>query len=182
MSRLYLVHGGDEIPRRRALLPAGSVAEAWADRFTPGLFWMGEESKALLESVGTPMTMRQVVPANRVAVYYGPRLTDIESLPPEESLKARVLSDHGIAVAWITLDRFGKRTTYEPKAPSDPVFHLRRRGGGAGHLWRLFRARAEAVVFMGEAYGKPSEARDWAEALEAADFDTLVKGDGRQPS
>jgi len=182
VSRLYLVHGGDEIPRRRALLPAGSVVEAWVDLFAPGLFWLGEQSKALLESVGEPMAVRQVVPAERVAVYYGPRLTDLESLPSEESLRARVLSAHGIAVVWITLDRFGKRTTYEPKAPDDPVFHLRRPGGSAGHLWRLFRAKREAVVFMGEAYGKPSEAADWAEALEAADFDTLVKGDGPQPS
>ena len=50
MSRLYLVHGGEEIASRRALLPAGSVVEAWKDRLTPGLFWMGEESKALLDS------------------------------------------------------------------------------------------------------------------------------------
>lgn len=182
MSRLYLIHGGGEIPRRRALLKAGSVVEAWADLFTPGHFWMGEESKALLESVGEPMPVRQVVPAERVAVYYGPRLTDLESLPPEESLRARVLSAHGIAVAWITLDRFGTRTAYEPQAPADPVFHLRRRGGRAAHLWRLFRGKPEAVVFMAEAYGTPSEAADWAEALEAADFDTLVKGDRPQPS
>jgi len=182
VSRLYLVHGGDEIPRRRALLPTGSVVEAWGDLFTPGLVWMGEESKALLESVGEPMTVRQVVPAERVAVYYGPRLTDLESLPTEESLRARVLSAHGIAVAWITLDRFGQRTAYEPKAPADPVFHLRRRGGSAGHLWRLFRAKREAVVFMGEAYGTPSEAGDWAEGLEVTDFDALVKSDGPQPS
>lgn len=182
MSLLYLVHGGDEITRRRALLPAGSVVEAWRDRLAPGLFWMGSESKALLDSVGDPIEVRQSVPAERVAVYYGPRLTDIESLPPEESLKARLLSAHGIAAAWITLDRFGKRTAYEPKSPEDPIFHLRRRGGSAGHLWRLFRAKREAVVFMTEAYGTPSEAGDWAEGLEVADFDALVKSDGPRRS
>jgi hypothetical protein len=182
VSRLYLVQGGDEIARRRAFLTPGRVIEAWTDLFTPGLVWMGEESKALLDSAGEPVAVRLVVPAERVAVYYGPRLTDIESLPPEESLKARVLSAHGIAAAWITLDRFGHRTASEPTAPADPVFHLRRRGGGAGHRWRLFRAKPEAVVFMGETYGKESEAVEWAQALEAADFDALVKSEGPRPS
>ena len=32
------------------------------------------------------------VPATGVATYYGPQLRDLESLPPEDSLKARVLS------------------------------------------------------------------------------------------
>src|SRR5207244_3590585 len=82
---------------------------------------------------------------------------DLESLPREESLKTRVLSAHGIAVAWITLDRFGQRASHEPTSPDDPVFHLRRVGGGAGHLWRLFRTRQEAVVYLGEAYGRDSE-------------------------
>src|SRR5581483_1566865 len=103
------------------------------------------------------------------------RLSDLDSLPTEESLKARVLSGHGIAAAWITLDRFGERTVYEARGPHDPVFHLRRVGGGTGHVWRLFTTKAEAVAFMREAYGDDAEASEWAAALAVADFDALLK-------
>ena len=145
VSRLYLVAAGEEIARRRAQLPAGRVLEAWGDLYTAGRFWLGEESKALLDSVGGPMPIELDLPATSVPVYYGPRLRDLDSLPPEESLKARVLSAHGIAAAWVTLDRFGERVTYQPTSPRDPMFHLRRRGGGAGHLWRLFPSRGRGA-------------------------------------
>jgi hypothetical protein len=120
------------------------------------------------------MAVRLSLPDDAVPVFYGPRLCDVESLPREESLRARVLSMHGIAAAWITLDRFGERVSYEPKSPADPVFHLRRPGGGAGHLWRLFRSRREAVAWMTEAYGASSEGAEWARALPADDFDALL--------
>ena len=174
MSRLCCVADADAIVRRRALVPAGQVIEAWNDLYTPGHFWLGEESKRLLDAAGEPVAPVITLPAAAVAVYYGPQLTDLESLPPEDSLKARVLSGHGIAVAWITLDRFGQRASYEPASPADPVFHLRRVGGGAGHLWRLFRTRQEAVVYMRESYGIDSEGADWAGALAVSDFEDLV--------
>ncbi len=107
-------------------------------------------------------------------MYYGPKLCDLESLPREESLKTRVLSAHGIAVAWISLDRFGERVSYEPKAPTDPIFHLRRPGGSAGHLWRLYRTKREAVVDLTERYGADSEAVEWAEALAIGNWDDLL--------
>jgi hypothetical protein len=176
MSRLYFMAGGDEMVRRRALVPKGSVVEAWADIVGGGTFWVGEESKRLLDAAGDgPMTPRLAVPADAVPVFYGPQLSDLESLPREESLRARVLSVHGIAVAWITLDRFGQRVSYEPKGPTDPIFHLRRPGGGAGHIWRRFETRTEAIAFMREAYGTESEASEWAETLAVEDFDSLLK-------
>lgn len=174
MTRLYLVADGERIARCRAAAPAGTVIEAWPDLYSAGLFWLSEESKRLLDAAGGPVAERLSLPADAVAVYYGPRLTDLDSLPPEDSLKARILSAHGIGAAWITLDRFGQRVSHSPTSPTDPVFHLRRRGGSAGHLWRLFRTRAEAVVFMAEYYGQDPEAREWAEAL-AQDFDTLLR-------
>ena len=58
------------------------------------------------------------------------------------------------------------------------MFHLRRRGGGAGHVWRLFRTREEAIVYMTEAYGRDSEAVAWARALTIGDFEELVRGHG----
>jgi hypothetical protein len=183
MSRLYFMAGGDEMVRRRALVPKGSVVEAWADLVGGGTFWVGEESKCLLDAAGdAPMTPQLSVPAEAVPVFYGPQLSDIESLPREESLRARVLSVHAIAVAWITLDRFGQRVTYEPKGPADPIFHLRRPGGGAGHVWRRFDTKADAITFMREVYGAESEAAEWAETLTIEDFESLLKRYAGKPA
>jgi len=176
MSRLYFMAGGDEMVRRRSLVPRGSVVEAWADVIGGGTFWVGEESTRLLDAAGDePMKPQLSLPAEVVPIFYGPQLCDIESLPREESLRARVLSVHAIAVAWITLDRFGERLTYQPTGPTDPIFHLRRPGGGAGHVWRRFDTRADALTFMREVYGAESEAAEWAETLEVADFESLLK-------
>jgi len=177
MSRLYFLHDGNEMIRRRAQVPKGGVVEAWADAIAGGgTFWVGEESKALLDAAGAaPMTPALAIPAEVVSIFYGPRLCDIESLPREESLRARVLSAHGVAVAWITLDRSGQRTTHEATGPNDPIFHLRRPGGGAGHVWRLFKDKREAAQWMAEAYGADSEGAEWARALPGDDFETLVK-------
>jgi hypothetical protein len=175
VSRLYRIEGGDEIARRRTRLGAGAIIEAWIDLYEPGRFWLGEESKTLLDSVDVPVPAELTLPADAVSVYYGPRLCDLESLPPEDSLKSRVLSAHGIAVAWITLDRAGERASYEPQAPTDPVFHLRRRGGGAGHVWRLFHTRKEALAYTGEFFGRDSEAVEWADGLAIEDFPGLLQ-------
>ena len=175
MSRLYLTTAKEEIARRRALAEKGRIVEAWPDQADGSAVWIGEDTRALLESLGGPLAVELSLPAESVAVYYGPQLCDLESLPREESLKTRVLSGRGIAVAWITLDRFGERASYEPASPVDPVFHLRRVGGGAGHLWRLFRARAEAVTYMNESYGRESEGAEWARALVVEDFTGLIK-------
>ena len=171
MGRLYLLSDGPEIVRRRNLVPAGRVVEAWPDLHVPGDFWVGEESKALLDASGTPLDAELSLPDTSVPIYYGPRLRDLPSMPAEESVRARVLSAHGIAVAWITLDQFGERTGYQPQSPADPVFFLRRPRGRTAHLWRLFQTRLEAVVYMGEYYGKDPEARDWALALPAKDYE-----------
>src|SRR5947207_6209477 len=174
VSRLYLTTARDEIARRRPLVPKGRVVEAWVDHHDGNAVWIGDETKALLDEAGGRLKVDLSLPAERVPVYYGPKVCDLESMPREESLKARVLSAHGIAVAWITLDRFGQRASYAPASPADPVFHLRRVGGGAGHLWRLFRTRDEAVAYMREAYGAGSEGAEWALALGVADFEELL--------
>jgi hypothetical protein len=175
VSRLYLTAARDELARRRGLAQKGQVVEAWPDHTDGNALWIGGETKALLDALGEPLATELALPAASLPVYYGPQLSDVESLPREESLKTRVLSAHGIAVAWITLDRFGQRASYEPASPADPVFHLRRVGGGAGHLWRLFRTRDEAVAYMREAYGADSEGAEWARALAVADFEELLK-------
>jgi hypothetical protein len=177
VSRLYFMHDGVEMVRRRSRVPTGAVVEAWADMTVgAGTFWVGEDSKALLDAAGEqPMAAQLVLPAEAIAIFYGPQLCDLESLPREESLRARVLSAHAVAVAWITLDSLGQRVAHEPASPADPVFHLRRPGGGAGHVWRLFPTKRAAIEWMRETYGADSEGVEWARALPAEDFDALLK-------
>jgi hypothetical protein len=177
---LYLVEGKDEVLRRRALVPRGQVVEAWADHQHGGAFWVGEESKRLLDAVGEPLAAALTLPDESVPIYYGPQLCDLDSMPREESVRTRVLSARGIAVAWITLDRFGERTSYQPQSLDDPVFYLRRVGGGAAHVWRTLRSRAEAATYLAEAYGQDSEAAEWAKQLEVESFDDLVQRYGRR--
>ena len=174
MGRLYLVADSGEIARRRPLVPAGRLVEAWPDLYARGEFWMGEGAKALLDGTGAPVPAKLELAAAAVPVYYGPRLCDIDSLPAEESLQTRVLSAHGIAAAWVTLDRFGERTQYEPKSPTDPVFYLRRPGGSTAHVWRLFQSRREASVYMAEYFGNDPEGRRWAEELAAGTWDEMI--------
>ena len=177
MARLYFMTDGGEMVRRRTQVPKGSVVEAWPDMAVGGgTFWVGEDSKALLDAAGaTPMAAKLAVPADAVPVFYGPQLCDLESLPREESLRARVLSAHGIAVAWITLNPMGERASQEPKTLDEPTFHLRRPGGGSGHLWRLFRTKHDAIAWAEHTHGKESEAVAWARALPADDFDALLE-------
>ena len=171
---------GGEMVRRRAQVAKGSVVEAWPDMTVGGgTFWVGDESKTLLDAVGpSPMAAKLSLPADTVPIFYGPQLCDLESLPREESLRARVLSSHGVAVAWVTLNPMGERASHEPKSLDEPVFHLRRPGGGSGHLWRLFRTKAAAVAWMEHTYGKDSEGAEWARALPAEDFEALLKRHG----
>lgn len=179
MGGIYLVTEGQEIARRRKLVSPGLFVEAWHDLYIPGQFWVGEESKSYLDSVGSPLPYALALDPEAVSIYYGPRLCDVESLPGEESVRARVLSAHGISAAWITYDQFGERTKYEPTSPADPVFYLRRPQAGAAHIWRLFRQKREAIVYMQEYYGKDPEARSWAESLPVEGFEELVNRYGQ---
>jgi hypothetical protein len=206
VGRLFLVADRSEIDRRRRLLSPGEVVEVWevlhaADvtwlgdpelrRIAyqrggatppPGLFWIGESAKAALDGVGAPLPHLLAIPEAAVPVYYGPWLRDTESLPAEASLKARVLSGRGIAVAWATYDHAGARLEYPPADPLDPVFFLRRARTKAAHAWRLFRARAEAARYAAEILKGDEDAGRWAESIPSADFDDLVRRFGVSPS
>lgn len=206
MGRLYLVGEKEEIDRRKKLLGQAVVVEVWQDLYTPdivwigddetrrisyskkrpgaptGLFWMGEEAKRTLDRAGDELRCLLAIDAAAVPVYYGPRLADLESLPSEESLKARVLSAHGIAVVWATYDRFGERKEYRPMSPIDPTFYLRRARGSVVHLWRLFRAKSEAIAYMTEHFAEDPEALGWADRLAVEDFEQLMDRFGRRGS
>lgn len=179
MSRIVLVPDGPDVARRRQRLPPGQFVEAWPDLYLAGMVWMAEESRAALETATGPLQAVLAVDADAVPIYYGPRLTDLPSLPAESSLKARILSSHGMAGAWITLDQFGQRVVHRADSPLDPVFFLRRPGGSTTHQWRLFRTKGDAVLFMREHYGHDPEANDWAEGLTVGGYEQLLERHGR---
>jgi hypothetical protein len=205
VGHIYLIGDRAELDRRRPLVDRAVLVEVWQDLHTgevvwlgseaarrvayvqprtgppSGLFWLGETSKRALDAVGDPLPYVLAVDEAAIPVYYGPRLAHMESLPAEESLRARVLSGHGIGVACVTYDRSGGRNDYQPATPTDPTFLLRRAGGGIAHRWRLFRTQREAVVYLAEYYGSDAEAREWAERLPASDFEALLARFGRPP-
>ena len=84
---------------------AGTLRRGLARSPRAGQAWVGRGAEAPAGCRRRPAARRASRWTRRaVPVYYGPRLCDVESLPAEESLRSRVLSAHGIAVAWITLD------------------------------------------------------------------------------
>jgi hypothetical protein len=176
MGRIHRIAGSAEIARRRRLVPAGRLVEAWQDLRIPDRFWVGDEAKALLDATGAPLPAELSLDDDRVQILYGARLDHIESLPTETSLRARVVSAGGMAVAWITVNAFGERTEYEPRSPSDPIFFLRRPRGDTAHIWRLFQSRHEAIAYMREHFGRDPEAIEWAERLRVRDYDELIGG------
>src|SRR2546430_17732578 len=96
MGRLYFMADGDEMVRRRARIPKGFVVEAWADRRGGSAFWVGEDSKRLLDEAGeAPMPARVPVPADRGPGFFGPRARGLQVPPPPEARGARVLSEPG---------------------------------------------------------------------------------------
>src|SRR5258705_2149548 len=101
MARLHALPDAAEIAKRRRLLPPGRLLEAWPDLYVAGQAWVGDEARALLETVGGALAVTLSVDAAAVPVYYRPRLSDLESLPLEASLPDLVLSVRSIAVTLI---------------------------------------------------------------------------------
>jgi hypothetical protein len=199
MGWIYQVSDRAEIDRRRQALP-GVLIEVWPDlhagdlfwlgddetrraayaseqraRPRAGLHWIGETSKAALEGTGEPLAWDLALDEAAVPIYYGPQLADADSLPREDSVRARALSVHAIAVVWATYDRFGVRVEHPPPSPLDPSFYLRRPGGKTVHLFHTLRTKTEAMTVMAERTSYDSDAIDWAEALPAEDFADLLQ-------
>jgi hypothetical protein len=174
MALIHLIDVTPEIAKRRSALPAGTLLEAWPDLAQPGVVWVDDESKQLLDSVGVPLRPRLSIDGDWIRIYYGPRLQDVGSLPREGSLRARVLSAHGLAVAWATIDERGERVDHEAVGANDPIFYLRRPRGDAAHMWRLFRTKRDAVAFVEARLAGDPEARQWALDLPVDDFQSLI--------
>jgi hypothetical protein len=171
---IHVIEITPELARRRAALPRGTLVETWPDLTQPGAVWVGDEAKRRLDSVGAAIPPRRSIDGELVRIYYGPRLCDVESLPSEETLRARVLSAHGVAVAWVTIDARGERAAPEAGAMSDATFYLRRPRGNAVHVWQLFRTKRDAVAFMEAHFGHDPEAPQWARDLPVNDFASLL--------
>ena len=81
MARIHLIAGSIEIARRRRLVPAGHLVEAWQDLRIPDRFWVGDEAKALLDATGAPCLPSCRSMSTGCTIFYGARLDHIESLP-----------------------------------------------------------------------------------------------------
>ena len=181
MGRIYRIDDGRAVRERQRALPQGTVVDAWPDVFEPRTFWLGETTKQLLDAAGAPLPTSAVVEGSRIAIFYPDEARDEASLPPEDSLRVRVLSGHGIAVAWYgTTSGTGRRPLPEPASPEDPFFFLMRMGCRINHAWRLFRTKEEAIEFMTRHFPDNPRAKVWADALPVARHaDLLQPGVGK---
>jgi hypothetical protein len=178
MSRIYRVDDGPDLRQRQRALPKGTVAEVWPDVFTPGMFWVGEATKHLLEKAGGPLRSSAVVESSRIPIFYPDEPRDLASMPLEESVRVRVLAGHGIAATWYgTTAHPGIRPLPEPATPEDAFFYLMRVGARTNHVWRLFRTREEAVEFMGRTFPHDARASAWAGSLPVARYLDLLRGE-----
>jgi hypothetical protein len=75
----------------------------------------------------------------------------------------------------VTRDRFGQPTDYQPTSLVDATFALRRPRTSVSHLWRLFRTRGEARVYLREFYGNDPEAQAWADGLVVGSYAELLE-------
>lgn len=178
MSLIYRVDDGPGLRERQRALPKGTVAEVWPDVFAPGMFWISEATKELLEGVGGPLRPSAVVESSRILIFYPDEPRDLVSMPLEDSVRGRVLAGHGIAATWYgTTAHPGIRPLPEPATPEDAFFYLMRVGSRTNHVWRLFRTREEAVEFIGRTFPHDARASAWAESLPVARYLDLLRGD-----
>jgi hypothetical protein len=175
MSRIYRIDNGKAVRERQRALPRGTVAEAWLDVFQPGVVWVSEATKRLLDAPGPPLASSAIVEGARISIFYPEEPRDAASLPSEESLRARVVAGHGIAATWYgTTGQAGKRPLPEPTSPEDAFFFLMKMGASANHAWRLFRTRDEAVEFMTRHFPEDGRGKAWAEKLPFRKYSELL--------
>jgi hypothetical protein len=175
MSRIYRIDDGRTVRERQHALPRGTVVEAWLDVFHPGVFWVSETTKQLLDGVGSPLTASAHVDGERISLFVPDELPDRASLPSVDSLHVRIAASHGIAATWYgTTSQVGGRPLPEPASPEDTFFFLMKMGGNANHAWRLFRTRDEAAEFMMRHFPDDAKAKTWAEELPVARYSDLL--------
>ena len=180
MGRIYRIDDGRAVRERQRALPRGTLAEAWLDVFQPGVIWVSDTTKRLLDAAGPSLTSSAVVEGSRIPIFLPEEPGDAVSLPAEDSLRVRVVAGHGIAVAWYgTTSQVSGRPLPEPTSAEDAFFYLMKMGGAANHAWRLFRTRDEAAEFMARHFPDDVKAKAWVKTLPVTRYSELLSRESK---
>lgn len=178
ISRIVLGQGlglGDLWQTLRQVLQ-GRYVEIWSDVFEPGIFWVADEARQALEEVGITFTVLAQIPNERIAVYYARHLQpDLESMPGENSVKARVLAGHGIGAVLFFIGDRRQMPPEEPTDPKDTVFYLSKPGAGYYYLWRLFRSKEDAEYYVAQKLKDDEDAKRWAASIPVMAYAELLQ-------
>ena len=178
ISRITLRQGlglGDLWRQLRQVLK-GRYVEIWSDVFEEGIFWVADEARKALEEVKVPFKIIGQIPADRVRVYYAPHLQpDPESLPNEDSVKARVLAGHGVGAVLFFIGDGQTMPPEEPTDPKDALFYLSKPGAKYYYLWRLFRSREDAEGYVVQQFKDDEPARAWAASIPVLAYGELLQ-------
>jgi len=178
ISRITLRQGlglGDLWRQLRQALK-GRYVEIWSDVFEEHVFWVADEAKRALEEVKVPFTVTAQIPADRVKVYYARHLQpDGESLPNEDSVKARVLAGHGVGAVLFFIGDGQTMPPDEPTDPKDALFYLSKPGAKYYYLWRLFRSKEDAEGYAAQKFKGDEHARGWAASIPVLAYGELLQ-------
>lgn len=155
----------------------GRYFEIWPDVFERGLYWVGTQTKALLDEGQVPHGVRFSVDDDRVPIFYGggpPPSADV--LPAPESVRTRALAGRGIGVALV--EEGGARPSVEPAGPEDAYFSLTRPGASRYFIWRLFRSKEDARTYLRKHKVVDEALEAWLAASQIEQFADLVGPEG----
>ncbi|MBI2901981.1 MAG: hypothetical protein HYY12_00140 [Candidatus Methylomirabilis oxyfera] len=178
ISRITLSQGaslGDLWRQLRQVLK-GRYIEIWSDVFEDGFFWVADEARIALEEVKIPFKVVGQIPTDRVKVYYARHLqAALESLPNEDSVKARVLAGHGIGAVLFFIGDGQTMPPEEPTDPKDALFYLSKPGAKYYYLWRLFRSKEDAEGYVVQKFKDDENARSWAASIPVVAYGELLQ-------
>ena len=181
ISRITLRQGlglGDLWRQLRQVLK-GRYVEIWSDVFEEGVFWVADEARIALEEVKIPFKVTGQIPSDRVTVYYARHLQpDPQSLPNEDSVKARVLAGHGIGAVLFFIGDGQTMPPEEPTDPKDALFYLSKPGAKYYYLWRLFRSREDAEGYVVQKFKDDEEAKAWVASIPVLCYKELLEKAG----
>ncbi|MBI2883991.1 MAG: hypothetical protein HYY11_08815 [Candidatus Methylomirabilis oxyfera] len=154
----------------------GRYVEIWSDVFEPGIFWVADDARQALEEAGIAFTTLTQVQSDRIPVYYAPHLRpDHESLPGEDSVRARVLAGHGIGAVLFFIGDGTQMPPEEPIGLKDALFYLSKPGAGYYYLWRLFRSKEDAEHYVARTFKDDEDATRWAASIPVTAYAELLQ-------
>jgi hypothetical protein len=162
----------------------GRYVEIWPDVFEEGMFWVADDARAALEAVTIPFEVVHRVPAEQVRVFHAPQIRpDPDSLPEEDSVRARTLAGHGIGAVLFFVGDGTQMPPEEPSDPRDALFYLSRPGARYYCLWRLFRSKEDAERHVVQKFPGDERATRWVTSIPVLAYAELLEntgeGDGR---